>query len=201
MFERFSLNARMAVVQAQAQARELKHPWIGPEHLLIGIVAQDNAPHTLARRGITVDACRKAIINTVGSGVGLSDEDAADILKNGIPVPGHPLAPPEPKRKLFGRKPEPAPGFLTVEQALAQHIPFTVSGRRVFSTAAEVPVEQEGDMIALPHLTYAIADPGNPVIDRMFDFLGTSTVTVRTEVLAELKELLAVWPDLTTKKG
>ncbi|MCC3768133.1 Clp protease N-terminal domain-containing protein [Streptomyces sp. UNOC14_S4] len=200
MFERFSLNARMAVVQAQAQARELKHPWIGPEHLLIGIVTQENAPHALTRRGITVETCRKALITTVGGGAGLSDEDAAELLKNGFPVPGHPLAPPEPKRGLFGRrKPEPAPGLLTLEQALAQHIPFTVSGHRALRTSAEVPVEQEGDMIALPHLTYAVADPGNAVIDRMFGFLGTDTVTVRTEVLAELKELLAVWPDLTKK--
>ena len=38
MFERFSRNARVAVVLAQEEARELNVDEIRPEHLLVGVL-------------------------------------------------------------------------------------------------------------------------------------------------------------------
>ncbi|HEX2284533.1 MAG TPA: Clp protease N-terminal domain-containing protein, partial [Mycobacterium sp.] len=38
MFERFSCNARVAVVLAQEEARELDSEEIRPEHLLVGVL-------------------------------------------------------------------------------------------------------------------------------------------------------------------
>lgn len=41
MFERFTQAARATVVQAQNEARHLHHPQIGPEHLLLAVLAGD----------------------------------------------------------------------------------------------------------------------------------------------------------------
>ena len=44
MFERFTSEARNVVVGAQEQARGLNHRFIGTEHLLLSLIASDNAP-------------------------------------------------------------------------------------------------------------------------------------------------------------
>ncbi len=53
MFERFTSEARQAVVRAQAEARELRHDHIGTEHLLLSLLTLDT-PSTavLARHGL-----------------------------------------------------------------------------------------------------------------------------------------------------
>ena len=43
MFERFTDGARQVVVQAQSQARQLGHGFIGCEHLLLALVSLDEA--------------------------------------------------------------------------------------------------------------------------------------------------------------
>jgi ATP-dependent Clp protease ATP-binding subunit ClpC len=40
MFERFTDRARRVVVLTSDEARELRHDYIGPEHLLLGIVLE-----------------------------------------------------------------------------------------------------------------------------------------------------------------
>jgi ATP-dependent Clp protease ATP-binding subunit ClpA len=44
MFERFTGSARQVVVQAQHHARRYDHNFIGPEHLLLGVIANDHNP-------------------------------------------------------------------------------------------------------------------------------------------------------------
>lgn len=46
MFERFTTAARDAIVSAQMSAREFQHDWIGPEHLLLGTMADDQGVPT-----------------------------------------------------------------------------------------------------------------------------------------------------------
>src|SRR6266511_3099292 len=51
MFERFTDRARESVVQAQVEARELRHGYIGTEHLLLGILREETfGPGALDRR-------------------------------------------------------------------------------------------------------------------------------------------------------
>ena len=44
MFERFTDNARQVVVQAQSEARQFGHGFIGCEHLLLAVVTLDEPP-------------------------------------------------------------------------------------------------------------------------------------------------------------
>ncbi|HET6663291.1 MAG TPA: Clp protease N-terminal domain-containing protein [Acidimicrobiales bacterium] len=54
-FKRFTKRARAAVIAAQTAARDRRHEWIGTEHLLLGLVANDDgnvAETALARLGV-----------------------------------------------------------------------------------------------------------------------------------------------------
>jgi len=63
MFERFTDRARHVVVIAQDSARALDHNYIGTEHLLLGLLREENgiAGIVLANLGLTVDAARADI--------------------------------------------------------------------------------------------------------------------------------------------
>ena len=85
MFERFTLAARQVVVCAQEEARTFGHPWLGTEHLLLGVLAEPQAPgvSVLAELGITLDTGRAALRQLVGRG-GLSESDADALRTLGI---------------------------------------------------------------------------------------------------------------------
>jgi ATP-dependent Clp protease ATP-binding subunit ClpA len=63
MFERFTPAAREVVVRAQHEARSFGHPWLGTEHLLLGVLAHDGRPASdvLGEVGVTLDRARQAL--------------------------------------------------------------------------------------------------------------------------------------------
>ena len=72
MFERFTDRARRVVVLGQEEARELGHNYIGTEHLLLGLLREDDsvAARALAAMGIGLDAVRREVRQTIGPGEG-----------------------------------------------------------------------------------------------------------------------------------
>lgn len=70
MFERFTRAARDVVTASQAEARSLGHHYIGTEHLLLGLlVEEDDAGGRILRRmGVRPEAIRRGIVEIVGSG-------------------------------------------------------------------------------------------------------------------------------------
>jgi ATP-dependent Clp protease ATP-binding subunit ClpC len=70
MFERFTERARQVVVLAQEEARTLKHNYIGTEHILLGLLREEEglAARVLEGLEITVDDVRAQVIRIVGSG-------------------------------------------------------------------------------------------------------------------------------------
>ena len=69
MFERFTDSARQIVVQAQSQARQLGHGFIGCEHLLLALVSLDEpAAAVLRDHGLTPERTRAEVIRLVGPG-------------------------------------------------------------------------------------------------------------------------------------
>lgn len=63
VFERFTPQARRALVLAHDEARQLDHGFVGTEHLLLGLLREGEgvAAQAVARLGITLDAVREAI--------------------------------------------------------------------------------------------------------------------------------------------
>src|SRR5918996_3407186 len=70
MFERFTERARQVVVLAQDEARLLKHNYIGTEHILLGLLREEEglAARVLETLGITVEEVRAQVARIVGSG-------------------------------------------------------------------------------------------------------------------------------------
>jgi predicted enzyme related to lactoylglutathione lyase len=70
MFERFTDEARRAVVLAQEEARRLNHNYIGTEHILLGLlrVPDGVAARVLGGLGITADAARGEVEQMIGRG-------------------------------------------------------------------------------------------------------------------------------------
>ncbi len=70
VFERFTDRARRAVVLAQEEARSLDHNYIGTEHLLLGLLREDEgiAARALSAVGITVETVREEIERRIGRG-------------------------------------------------------------------------------------------------------------------------------------
>jgi len=73
MFERFTDVSRRLVVLAQEEARQLQHNYIGTEHLLLGILDQEDCVggRVLASFGLTRDKAVAAVEGIVGRGPSL----------------------------------------------------------------------------------------------------------------------------------
>lgn len=70
MFERFSERARQVVVLAHDEARALGHDYIGTEHLLLGLLREEEgiAARSLEALGVDYDRACSAVVGTVGRG-------------------------------------------------------------------------------------------------------------------------------------
>ena len=81
MFERFTDDARRAVVLAQEEARALHHGWIGTEHVLLGVLrSESGGARLLAGFGVDATAVREDVVRTVGRGEDDIDPDALATL-------------------------------------------------------------------------------------------------------------------------
>jgi lysyl-tRNA synthetase class 2 len=70
MFERFTESARHVVVLAQDEARGLGHHYIGTEHILLGLLRDEQgiAAQVLADLGVTLDGVRDQVKKIIGTG-------------------------------------------------------------------------------------------------------------------------------------
>lgn len=70
MYERFTDQARGAVVLAQEEARLLNHGWIDTEHLLLGLIREGDgvAATVLQSFGISLEAVRQQVVEIIGRG-------------------------------------------------------------------------------------------------------------------------------------
>jgi hypothetical protein len=72
MFERFTERARQVVVLAQDEARHFGHTYIGTEHLVLGLLREEEglAARVLTGFDLSVDGVRSYIQRVVGHGEG-----------------------------------------------------------------------------------------------------------------------------------
>jgi ATP-dependent Clp protease ATP-binding subunit ClpC len=68
MFQRFSDGARRVVVLAQEESRRLNHHSIGTEHILLGLIREDEgtAAQVLQSLGLDLEAVRQQVAEIVG---------------------------------------------------------------------------------------------------------------------------------------
>jgi ATP-dependent Clp protease ATP-binding subunit ClpC len=70
VFERFTERARQVVVLAQDESRALGHDYIGTEHILLGLLREEEglAARVLESLDITVEEVREQVVRIVGQG-------------------------------------------------------------------------------------------------------------------------------------
>jgi ATP-dependent Clp protease ATP-binding subunit ClpC len=70
VFERFTERARQVVVLAQDEARSLRHNYIGTEHILLGLLREEEgiAARVLEDLGVTLDEVRAQVARIIGRG-------------------------------------------------------------------------------------------------------------------------------------
>ena len=70
MFERFTDRARRVVVLAQEEARLLNHNYIGTEHLLLGLICEDEgvAARVLESLDVSLEDARVQVEEIIGPG-------------------------------------------------------------------------------------------------------------------------------------
>ncbi len=68
MFERFTDRARRVLTFAQEEARLLNHPFIGTEHILLGVMREGDGmgAEALRRLGVSFDVVREKVVEKIG---------------------------------------------------------------------------------------------------------------------------------------
>jgi ATP-dependent Clp protease ATP-binding subunit ClpA len=66
MFERFTDRARRSIVLAQEEARRLQHNYIGTEHVLLGLLAEETGVAAKAAKGfgLTLPVGREDVLSS-----------------------------------------------------------------------------------------------------------------------------------------
>ena len=86
MFERFTDRARRVVVLAQEEARLLNHNYIGTEHLLLGLIREEQgvAATVLKDLGLRLEDVRSEVLEILGADVG--DSEMEDVEPEAKPI-------------------------------------------------------------------------------------------------------------------
>jgi ATP-dependent Clp protease ATP-binding subunit ClpA len=160
MFERFTRQARVAVVLAQEEGRELRTREIAPQHLLLGVLqaAGNDLSTVLSGCGLTVDVVRTRLIEASTKTDDSFDEDAEALRAIGIDL----RAVRDSVSQTFG-----ADAF---DNALPRsgrrrrrrgHIPFTRAAKKCLELALREALAHKDTEIACAHLLLGIMRGGD----------------------------------------
>jgi len=190
MFERFTDEARAAVVGAQTEARALGHGWIGTEHLLLAVVQDPDRPvaRQLAGLGLTHDRLHAEVVRTLGG----HHDDGSALRDLGIDLdavrarveeqfgPGaldpQPAPPRRGRRGPLRRRRRPA------RKDCGGHIPFSRSAKKGLELALRESVGLGSREILVEHLVLGLMR-AEGLATTLVTRLGVTPADVRREVL------------------
>jgi ATP-dependent Clp protease ATP-binding subunit ClpA len=176
MFERFTDDARAAVVAAQEEARALRHGWIGTEHLLLGVlVSGGDGAQLLAGFGVDAAGVRDDILRIIGPGDEGIDPDALATL--GIDLD----AVRERVERAFG------PGALSNRGrcgrgAVHGQIPFTARAKKVLELTLREAIGLDAAEIRGEHLVLGFLREGDGVAAQILTARGVTHDAVRAKL-------------------
>ena len=189
MFERFTEGARQVVVGAQHEARSLGHGWIGTEHLLLAVLADESTGVSSALRALGLDAARVRAQVLAEVGAGVDDETALrdlgidlDAVRRRVEQrfgPGA-LDTQAPRRRRFrlGRRRR-QPGRCGSPSG---HIPFTPRAKKSLELALREALAQHSREIRTTHLVLGLMREDG-LAARVVTRLGVRPDAVRQAVL------------------
>ena len=180
MFERFTGEAREVVVRAQAEARALRHDWIGTEHLLIAVLAepQGTPSRLLAPFGVSAQTAREDVERILGPGE--ADLDAEALATIGIDLDEVRSR----AERTFG------PGALARRGRcrrgrMGPHLPFTPRAKKALELALREALDLHDREIRSDHLLLGLLREGEGVAARILGERGVDHATVRLAVAGD----------------
>ncbi|PZS30627.1 MAG: Clp protease [Pseudonocardiales bacterium] len=164
MFEQFSVGARTVVVDAQYQARRLRHDFIGCEHLLLAVCSDESAAATVLRgAGVTPSAVEAAIVRIVGRPSPALDREALatigidlDLVRTKIEAAFGPDAFDRPSRRLHRQRRWRRQRRQRCSSPAIGHLPLTPRAKRCFALALDEARHGPGRDIDVDHLALAL---------------------------------------------
>jgi ATP-dependent Clp protease ATP-binding subunit ClpA len=176
MFERFSDEARQAVVLAEEEAVELRHGWIGTEHLLLGLLRADGGgAHLLTGFGVELAAVREEVLAIIGRGEDDIDRDALATL--GIDLD----AVRERVERSFGR------GALSRRRGcrrgiLGEHVPFTRRAKKALELTLREGLSLGARELRGEHVVLGLLREGDGVAAQILRAHGVAHDAARARV-------------------
>jgi ATP-dependent Clp protease ATP-binding subunit ClpA len=160
MFERFSRSARVSVVLAQEEARELNSDEIRPEHLLVGVLqsAGRDLSVVLNGCGLTADTIRERLASADRPDEETFEADAEALRAIGIDL----RAVRDAVNRTFGAD--------TFDNALRKsgrrrrrrgHLPFTKPAKKVLELALREALAHKDNWIGCEHIVLGIVRGGD----------------------------------------
>jgi ATP-dependent Clp protease ATP-binding subunit ClpA len=176
MFERFSDEARQAIVLGQEEATELGHGWIGTEHLLLGVLrAGGGGARLLNDLGVALASVREEVVATIGPGEDDIDPDALATL--GIDLD----AVRERVERSFGR------GALSRRGGcrrgiLGTQVPFTPRAKKAFELTLHEGIALGARELRAEHLVLGLLREGDGIAAQLLQGRGLVLDEVRARV-------------------
>jgi len=174
MFERFTDEARNAVVAAQREASALDHGWIGTEHLLLALLADADGRggRVLRDFGVDVAWARSEVERIVGRGEPDLDADALATL--GIDLD----AVRERVERTFGA------GALSRRRCrrglmTGGALPFTARAKKALELSLREAIAMGDDHIGSEHVLLGLAREGDGVAGGILRSRGIDRDAVR----------------------
>jgi len=175
MFERFTRDARAAIVMAQEEARGMRHGHIGTEHVMLGILYVDGGgpgERALGELGVDVDRLRAYV---AAQGAEREDElDAEALASVGIDLEEVRRA----TEQAFG------PGALDRPQRPWQsgHIPFDQHAKKTLELAIREALHRGDKEISDAHVLLGIVRGEPNPATRALKSFGVEPAALREAV-------------------
>jgi ATP-dependent Clp protease ATP-binding subunit ClpA len=163
MFERFTRHARVAVVLAQEEARELRAREVGPQHLLLGVLqsAGNDLAAVLTGYGLTADVVRTRLVEASPPMDETFGEDAEALRAIGIDLG----AVRDSVASTFGAgafdDALPRSGRRSRRQRRSSRIPFTRFAKKSLELAVREASVHKDNEIGCEHLLLGILRSGD----------------------------------------
>ncbi len=183
MFERFTESAREVVRQAELEALELRHRWIGTEHLLLALVRD---PDTISARMLWIQGIDHARVAAALASLIPADSD--DLDAHALETIGIDLSTVREKVEAsFGPGALDAPsGCRAGRPKHRGQLPFTRRSKKALELSLREALRLKHNYIADGHLLLGILREGEGLAPRILTDAGIDFGVLRRDTIAAM---------------